>query len=429
MKSKHLFPNGIIPYEELTNFVEPISVTLPVPLEDLRSIGGTKGNDFYNRYREMLNRIFNHMPLLDKKLSNNKDNINIISYTPHEDGYDFRINPINFINSILKELKYDEEIPFFNLDNDKDAFKGYTKSVIKKLKDKKSGEDKELLDELYNNVDYISSLYNAKVNTDIINNNFILAKDALLYLAYTSLLKYRETGKGEYARIPYEYYHYISHMETSMFPHKVDIGKNRRIWFDTFRRIYEYSLGKEYILEFNKYALSNHTYACGWEILKSGDNEEVFREAREAIHRGNRGLNDERNRKMYMMKTDFYQSSPYKCMIKGVYGLRGYIGFVYPNDYLVYDKFYNNDDAKVKTILSHPEAIYSVPSDKIIVTSYDKQTLKEVMKEDFRIVKNNHTMNGSFIEKIDKIIKGPNLSTKSFEEVVKEDNNKVLILR
>ena len=51
------------------------------------------------------------------------------------------------------------------------------------------------------------------------------------------------------------------------------------------------------------------------------------------------------------------------------------------------------------------------------------------MKEDFRIVKNNHTMNGSFIEKIDKIIKGPNLSTKSFEEVVKEDNNKVLILR
>ena len=321
------------------------------------------------------------------------------------------------------------EIKYINDKVSEWAFKGYTKKTIGKLRDKRSGKDKELLDELYNNVDYIISLYNFDITKDIVNNNFILAKDALLYLAYTSLLKYRETGKGEYARLPYEYYHHVSHMQTSNYPHKVEIGDFRRIWFDTFRRVYEASLGKEYVLGFNQYALSDHTYTCGWEILKSGESDDAFKDIRDTIHRGGRGLNDERNRKMYMMKTDFYQSSPYKCMIRGVYGLRGYIGFVYPNDYLVYDKFYNNDDAKVKTILSHPEAIYSIPSDKIIVTSYDKQKLKGVMKEDIRIVKNNHTMNGSFIERIDKIIKGPNLSTKSFEDVVKEDNGKVLILK
>ena len=46
MKSKHEFVNGIIPYDELKNFIEPITVTIPIPLWDIRQIGGIKREDF-----------------------------------------------------------------------------------------------------------------------------------------------------------------------------------------------------------------------------------------------------------------------------------------------------------------------------------------------------------------------------------------------
>ena len=64
MKSRHIFINGIIPYSELRYFIEPITVTIPVPLGDLKSIGGNKSEEFYNRYKNTLKHILERFPLL-----------------------------------------------------------------------------------------------------------------------------------------------------------------------------------------------------------------------------------------------------------------------------------------------------------------------------------------------------------------------------
>ena len=96
-------------------------------------------------------------------------------------------------------------------------------------------------------------------------------------------------------------------------------------------------------------------------------------------------------------------------------------------------KYENIDDEDVpnkrRKVLSYPDAIYSVPSDRIIVTTYNKQQIKAIREQDYRIVKTNHTITGTFLSKIDGIIKGPNVSTKTFDEAVKEEKGKILILR
>lgn len=430
MKSNHVFRNGIIPYKELSIFIEPITMTIPIPLMDLKSIGGNKGEELYSVYNHALYDILDKMPVLKERLKKSLNNLAILSYTPHTNGYDFRIHPINLINSILEVLGFNETIPFFNLDeeNERKAFKEYTKKNIEKLK--KNGFFLEELEELSSRISYINLLYDIDVENNLKKNNYILAKDALLYLSFASLFKYNTTGKKEYLRIPYEYYHYIAHMKTSAFPHKIRVGYSNLLWYEDFIRNYEISPGKEYIPIFNEFALDNHTLLCGWEILGSGAQEKAFKEVSEAIKRSKNGENAERYLELFRMKTNFYESSPYHTMIKGLYGLNGYLGFVYNNDYIVYDKLYNSENVpnERKTILSHPEAIYSIPSDSIIVTSYNKQKLKEIREKDKRIIKTNHTISGSFIPKIENIIKGPNVSTEPFSSVVKKESN-LLILR
>ena len=433
MKSKHEFVNKIIPYSELKNFIEPITVTIPIPVADLEYIGGRKKEEFHAKYKKILCSILKSMPNITNKIGDRKiEEIALLSYTPHENGYDFRINPIDMINSIMLLLGVREKIPFFNLDDEKSrlVFKEYTKRTVDRLKETNINLSAEF-DELSSNIDYIDSLYSLSIEADIRKNNFILAKDALLYLAYSSLISYSATQKKEYIRIPYEYYHYIGHMNTSAFPHKIRVGNSAFVWFDNFMKYYETSVGKHYIPVFNEFSLENKECLCGWEILKSGGREETFEEASKIVSRLNTGKNDERNMKLFMMKTNFYQSSPYKVMIKGRFGLNGYIGFVYDNDYIVYDKLYNNEDVpnEKKTILSHPEAIYSIPSDRLIITTYNKQQIKDIKEQDPRIVKTNHTISGTFLRRIDDIIKGPNLSTKTFDEAVVEEKDKVLILR
>ena len=433
MKSKHEYVNGIIPYDELSNFIEPITVTIPIPLMDIGTFGGRKKAEFYTKYKSFLCSILKSMPNISNKIGeDNMDYITLLSYTPHASGYDFRINPINVVNSIIKILGIKENIPFFNLDDEKgrSVFKEYTKKTVNRLKDTNTSLTAEL-EELSSNIDYIDSLYSLSVDFDIRSNNYILPKDALLYLAYSSLVAFDKTQRKEYLRIPYEYYHYVGHMMTSDFPHKVRVGNSGLIWFNDFMKYYETRVGKHYIPVFNEYSLENNTCLCGWEILKSGDREKTFAEANKMFNRSRSSINEERNFLLFLMKTNYYQSSPYKVMIRGRFGLSGYIGFVYDNNYIVYDKLYNNEDVpdERKTILSHPEAIYSIPSDRIIVTTYDKQKIKDIRKQDPRIIKTNHTLSGTFLGKIDEIIKGPDVSTKTFEEVVKEERGKILILR
>ena len=57
-------------------------------------------------------------------------------------------------------------------------------------------------------------------------------------------------------------------------------------------------------------------------------------------------------------------------------------------------------------------------------------TQKKLMKNDTRIIKTNHTVTGTFLNRLDKIKNGPNVSLESFDDVAEEQikKGKMLIL-
>ncbi len=442
MQGNHVFPNGIVTQQELRTFINPIKMTLSIPYRDIPEISGKKSDECIRELHHLFKDIFEK--LIPTMNQHQIHNVSCISYTPHSNGkslfgdkytgFDFRIHPVDLTNRILKEIGINDQIPFINLDdpNAKEAYMNHLDRILRK--NKTSILDSNLLDianELQANKEHIYDLYEYPIEKLLYGGNMLLPKDALFYLACESLLKYKETNDRVYKILPYEYYKYVGPMEGILYPHSINI-RGQRMWFDDFNIEYEQTIGKLYIPLFNEKALDEKEIIVGWEIFKKGaKDEETEEQIKRVISSRSASSNLEKYRKLYEMKVNFFRQSSYKAMIKGKFGLQGYVGFVYPNDYLIYDKFYNSDHVpdEKKTILSHPEAIYSLPSDLIELTAVDKQTLKKLKEEDERILKNNHTMNGSFINRLDNITRIPNVSTESFESIIERTSDgKTLII-
>ncbi len=56
-----------------------------------------------------------------------------------------------------------------------------------------------------------------------------------------------------------------------------------------------------------------------------------------------------------------------------------------------------------------------------------KQLIMSEKKDDKRIKRINHTINLSFLDRLDKVIYGPNVSTAKFDEIIEEEKKKMLI--
>lgn len=427
MKSKHIYRNMEIPYEELKYFVEPQKVNMLITYKDLPNIldKNMDNNGVINYIANVFIDLLNHMPNLKQY---ERHSIACITYNSHLTGYDFRFNPIDIVNMIYRCLELDYRIPFINLDTDMgmDYLKEYIKSYNKDIRRQKPNiEILSIINELDYNVDRICSLYNDNLEAKI--KNHILPKDALFYIAYKYLRVYEITKDPKYFVIPAEYYTYVSHMQTSYYPHKI-LFKGSRIWFEDFRKKYneiEEPPSKE---EFDEFILPEEEILIAYDILKPGM---VEREIRDVVHRAQANPDYKKYQKLFEMKMNFYMNSNYVKYIKGLYGLLGYVGFSYNNEYLVFDKFHNSetkDDTK-RTILTHGEAIYALPSDRFSILSKDKQQVNEARKTDDRIKKMNHTINGSFLNRLDNVVNGDNVSTTTLEEELKKQQGKILIKR
>ena len=430
--AKHKY--GDIRYEELANFIEPINMNIDVPLADLSNFYGSH----YSMYGDAIKYIMDIYDDLFSSMSITKNNIinrntyrvTAITYNTHIDGYDFRINPITIFNRIFKSFGFNYEIPFINLDNEYGIpyLKDYVRSIMNDIR--KNSTDITTLNiirELTSNLDNICNAYNEDINTKI--EKAAVPKDILFYLSYRSLELYENTKDERYTLLPYEYYHNISHMQNSPYPHMINISKyDNKVWFTNYRYDYENIIGKDYIPNSYKYLLKKDEVLIAWDILKPGM---VDREIRDTIekHRANPNVDYAKYQRLFELKMKYYMNSPYRSNIIGKYGLLGYMGFSYDNDYLVFDKFHNSEtmNPTKKTILTHGEAIYALPADRFNLVKGTKQGIIKEKNADDRIKKINHTTNESFIGRLDNVIYGPNLSTKSFDEVLEEEKKKVLI--
>ena len=435
-KSKHNFYNSFmdIPVGELSNFINPINMSLYIYPNDLSRIfkSTVDLNTFINNY---FNKLFDLIPSMPE--GNKSQFISkyaSITYTPHTSGYDFRFSPIDFINNLFSYMYLNYKIPFVNLDNGygMNYLKDYIKAYIDDfLRDESQIQvvsyeiKKDILLELKDNINKIVDMY--YTNLDNMVNNNVIPKDMLLYLANISLKRYEEEQDNRYLVLPYEYYHYVSHMNTSTFPHKINV-KGKRTWFDDFRSEYESNIDPNIYIDDTNYILNDHEVLLAWDILKPGMLERQIRDAHEYI-RSNPNVDYEKYRKLFEVKMNYYMNSPYVKYIQGKYGLLGYVGFSYMNEYLLFDKFHNSDtiDPNDRTMLTHAEAIYALPSDRFNVLRGSKQGIIRAKERDQRIKKINHTPNYSFLGKLDDIITGPNVSSTTFDKVIEQEKKRMLI--
>ncbi len=423
VKSNHIYRTFDIPYDELGNFINPININIDIPYFDMLQISNDK-EKMSKKLSGYYDSILKNMPII--KSTTSKRKLTYITYTAHLDGYDFRVNPITFINNVLKENNLNYSIPRINLDDEqgKEYLKDYLRSYVndvKRVEPSKLG----IVDELQKNIDYLLDVYD--ISLDPYLSSLIIPKDALFYLVYSSLVKYEETNDKKYKIIPYEYFKYVSHMTTSYYPHSLNIpSKFGKKWYTDFNAEYKVQLGEDYYIDDTPYLLQESEVYLAWDILQPGM---VDREIRNIVERAraNPNVDYEKYQRLFEKKMNYYTNSGYNRNIIGKYGLLGYVGFTYPNEYLVFDKFHNSDtiDPAKRTILTHGEAIYALPSDRFEVVGCDKQTVQEEKKIDPRIKKINH--NETFIRRLDPVVHGPNVSTSTFDEESEKMKQKILI--
>ena len=431
-KNRNTFSD--ITYDELTDFIKPINNNIEVPLNEIGNFYNWQFQPMQEAKKNIMSKysdILINMPVLSRKLTDRSLNrVLCITYNSHTSGYDFRLNPIDIFNNIFKCLELDYEIPFINLDNEYGMayLKDYVRSFINDIRRTKFDSDIiTITSELNHNLNDICNLYYENIN-EIIEKNAI-PKDVLFYLSFRSLMLRYETGNEKYNILPYEYYKEISHMRTTPYPHKISVTQfNVRVWFDSFRHHYEEIIGKDYIPDVNKYLLSDSEVLLAWDILRPGMVERELRDVM-ARHRANPNVDYAKYQKLFELKMNYFMNSPYKKYILGKYGLLGYMGFSYDNEYLVFDKFHNSEtiDPAKKTILTHGEAIYALPSDRFTLVRGTKQGIIKAKETDDRIKKINHTSNESFIKRLDNVIYGPNLSIEKFDDILEEEKKKILI--
>ena len=426
-KSKHRY-YGDIPFDELHNFIEPLSMNIDIPFKYISQLFFHE-DEIENYFEDFCSKGYHYMSNLEKVLGNDIINIFDLVYTSHIDGYDFRFNPINIFNNIFSKLKLPYNIPYINLDNPDgmNYLKDYIRCYITDIKRTiLSSQIIEIMDELNQNLDNICNIYNVVFDDEL--QDTIIPKTALYYLAYRSLTLYEETKDERYLPFAYEYIRHVSHMRTSPYPHSVSVpGRDiRRIWYSFFVNEYINEIGMDYIPNIEPYKLTNTEVYLAWDILTPGM---VERELRDVVQkaRAQANVDYEKYMKLFEMKMNYYLKSGYNKHIVGKYGLSGYVGFTYPNEYLVFDKFHNSitKDPTKKTILTHGEAIYALPSDRFSIVSGDKQTVLEERKMDDRNKKINH--NETFINRLDPVVHGPNVSTSTFEEEIEKQKKRMLI--
>ena len=433
-KSNHKFISTVIPFEEIINFIEPIKVNTNIPLSDFNNVAmGSNYTTVYNKIKEVTSSMVSLIPSLKKHFDNSKfvniSSLSSITYNPHEDGYDFRFNPIDFINIVYSYIGVRNRIPFINLDapHGVEYFKEFVSVTTMDIR-RNSNDDfiVNVANEINASIGSLINYYYFDINELI--RTCLVPKDLIFYTAFKHLLEYKKTNDEKYLVFPYEYYNEIADYKDTDWPHHVNIN-GISYWYPQFISEYKSNVDNSKAPSASNYIINDDEVFIGWEILKPGQASEVLKNSYQK-HRSTSNVDYDKYERLYEAKMNFYMNSPYARLISGTYGLLGYMGFSYKNEYLLFDKFFNRDtiDPSKRTILTHGEAIFALPSDRFSVLCTNKQGIIEAKETDDRIRKINHTSNLSFLNRLNDIIKADNVSTSTLD-VELEKAQKLALIR
>ena len=428
-----------VTYEELSKFIPPLKFEIPIELQSTF----VRNSDFYD-YLLNINQeiVINLLPYLDEKYKKYIVKYIPISYVPHMDGYSVSLSPMQFINNLLVILgnKYnvdleDYKLPFYNLDDDNERkiFKTSVVNRVAHIKKSINNEDmNKTLDHLSSNIDELLKIRDFDLSTLV--SNCVEIKTLLFYLVYSSLRQLEKTNNSIYSVLPMTYMNDVYKPDALQFPKHV------------FVRPSAYKLGiGDFVREYNNLYMQNsrifnyittdnlgvNTYIGNFELLPSGEVEKKLKDYAER-HRIGSNIDYAKYYRLFNTKMNYYFHTDVKHILMGNMGLDGYFAFVYGNEYIVSDKFYNSllvPDYR-RSILTHEEGLYALPSDRLDVIAMNKQKIKQEKIIDTRIKKYNHDPNNNWINRVNKIIEGANVSTATFEDkIVDLENKGILTLR
>ncbi len=411
-------------YEELTNFIEPLKITIDIPLyKGCKIVNDDCLKELFKIKLEVINNILPNISDTQKRdIAYNWN----ITYIPHKDGYTIGLSPISLINTIYKKLSLNNTVSFYNLDedSDKEIFKNAILNYLNKVSTtyNKNYLLKPVLEDLKNNMDKLFAIKD--IDLKPLLDKTMSYKNCLFYLVLSSMKELEKTAKTKYSILPKKYYEEVVIPDSLQWPRYLYIDKKIYSLQD-FVDEYQFLLNNSPNL-FNTSAIDKlgvNIYRGSFELLPSGN---ITRNTIQKIQKES-NIDYDKYKKLYENKINYYFHTNFKSILMGTYGLKGYYGFAYNNDTIVADKLFNSP--LTKSILTHDEAIYTLPSDRLEVIALDKQSIKVEKSKDIRINKYNHDPKYNWINKINKIIESNSNSLCTFEEKIKELEEQGLVLR
>ena len=411
-------------YEELTNFLEPLKLTIDIPLyKGCKIVNDDCLKEIFKIKLEVINNIL--PSISDTQKRDIAYNWNI-TYIPHKEGYTIGLSPISLIDTIYKKLALNNKVSFYNLDedSDKEIFKNSVLNYLNKASTtyNKNYLLKPIIEDLNSNMDKLFAIKD--IDLKPLLDKTMSYKNCLFYLVLSSMKELEKTAKTKYSVLPKKYYEEVIIPDSLQWPRYISIDKQIYSIQD-FIEEYQFLMNNKPDL-FNASAIDRlgvNIYRGSFELLPSGS---ITKSTIQKIKKES-NINYEKYKKLYENKINYYFHTNFKSLLMGTYGLKGYYGFAYPNDTVVADKLFNNQ--LTRTILTHDEAIYTLPSDRLEVIALDKQSIKTEKAKDDRINKYNHDPKYNWINKINRIIENDNNSLCTFEEKIKELEEQGLVLR
>ena len=367
-----------------------------------------KDNKYYIGYD--YNEIFNNILAL---LGLNKS-INTSKITNKDEFY-------NFINEFKREIIFSFEIDMRNSSNNKEQvllrnnIYRYINDILKTLLSAENALNKKI--ELQINEE--KELRENKKKLETGKEKHISWKNLMYYTSIKALNIFDNTNNLKYYRYAKNYYLNVSMNMKAEFPNGMYVDGE---FFD-----YHYS---NYNTKFMN-VRDNH-FSSVLVRLNIEDKDTVTVDRTLKNGHGMRGIvgtgtNTPKKKQDFSKinatlarKITFYQGLSGKCqgVINSLDTDINYIGYVFPNNYVVFDKFYDVSKDGTKVVPATNNAVYITTLDVLESCDQDRSKIRRYISanHDYKAFRFNHTDADSYQDRINEIIEYSNISTTSFKE-------------
>lgn len=330
-----------------------------------------------------------------------------------------------FINEITRAIKKEQDIreslPFeiydheFEKGNLLDIIYYYIRPVLRNLISTEY-QIKKLVD---TQIEEEKILRNNHKTLNKVAHKSVIWKNLMYYTACKSLDIFDETNDMKYYKYSKNYYKNVSTNSKCEMPKSIIVNGN---YYDCWHN------------SFNQRFLSIQKVKFPEILVRLGIEDKDTITYRETLKKGNgmKGIITEGSKPKKKIdyskindtlarKIVFYKglSGKVQGIIDGFETDTDYIGYVLPNNYVIFDKFYELSKDGTKANPAYGNRVYIVTLDVLEACGRDKQKIGKYISEnhDYKAFRYNHTDADSYQRRINEVLEYSDVSTIKFKDL------------